>query len=86
MLKLELQDVRIDQRLDIYRTGSIRGGTIKSGARALSLEIDIVSDEPPERIVELVRVARESCFTHGALAEVVPVSASLSLNGRSLPA
>ena len=84
MLKLDLQDVKIDQRLDIYRTGSIRGGTIKSGARALTLHIEIVSGEAPDRIAELVRVAKESCFTHGALAEVVPVSASLILNGQPL--
>lgn len=84
MLKLDLQDVRIDQALDVYRTGSIRGGTIKSGARGLKLQIDVVSDEPPERILELIRVAKESCFTHGALSEVVPVTATLSLNGEPL--
>lgn len=81
MLKLDLHDVRIDQTLDTYRAGSIRGGTIRTGARELKLEIDIVSNEPPDRIAELVRVAKESCFTHGALAEVVPVTATLRLNG-----
>lgn len=33
---------------------------------------------------ELARVATESCFTHGAFAEIVPVSAGVTLHGRPL--
>jgi hypothetical protein len=81
MLKLELADVRIDQTLSFYRTGSILRGTIESGAQLLDVRIEIDSPEPRERLVELVRVAKESCFTHGALARPVDVRSSLTLNG-----
>ena len=33
---------------------------------------------------ELVRVAKESCFTHSALAQPVPVETTLSLNGQAV--
>jgi hypothetical protein len=46
------------------------------------MEID--SDEPPERIQHLVRLARESCFTHGALAQPVPVLTTICLNGQEI--
>ncbi len=84
MLKLVLEDVRIDQTLEIYRTGSTRAGTIKSGASGLAVHVEVVSDEPPDRIAELIRVAKNSCFTHGALGEVVPVTMSASLNSELL--
>jgi hypothetical protein len=81
MRKVELDDVRIDQTMTIYRTGSIKGGTIKSGVRVLELSIDVDSAESPETVSELIRVARESCFTHGALVERVEIQAALTLNG-----
>ncbi len=86
MRKVKLDDVRIDQTMTIYRTGSIKGGTITSGVRVLSLSIDVDSPEPPERVAELIRVARESCFTHGALTQPVEIQTSLTLNGEPLTA
>jgi uncharacterized OsmC-like protein len=82
MLKLALEDVRIDQTLELYRTGSVRAGTIKSGCREMTLQINVVSPDPPEKIAELIRVAQESCFVHGSLTEVVPVTTTL--NGEPL--
>jgi uncharacterized OsmC-like protein len=84
MSKIHLRDVRLDQTIHFSRSGSIRGGTIKSGADRLEVAIEIDADETPERIAELVRVAKESCFTHSALAQPVPVETTLSLNGQTL--
>jgi hypothetical protein len=46
--------------------------------------MEIESDEPPERIQHLVRLARESCFTHGALAQPVAVLTTICLNGQEI--
>ena len=80
---MELDDVRVDQTMTIYRTGSVKGGTIRSGVSLLELSIEVDSQAPDEEIAELVRVARESCFTHGALTEPVEVRAALTLNGKA---
>jgi hypothetical protein len=84
MLKLELRDIRLAQRMKFFRSGSIRAGTIKCGVTVLEIDIEIDADETPERIAELVRVAKESCFTHGAFAEPVPVETAAKLNGEPL--
>jgi hypothetical protein len=84
MLKLELRDVRLDQSLRYYRTGSILGGTIECGLRAVDVAIEIDSDEPPEKIARLVDVATRSCFTHGALARPVEIATTVRLNGEPL--
>lgn len=83
-MKLALKDVRVDQTVRYYRQGSILGGTIKSGSLGVQAVIEVDSDEPAQRIAELIRVAKASCFTHGALAEPVPVETSLTLNGQPL--
>ena len=83
-MKLKLKNVRVDQTTRFYRDGSILAGTIKSGSLGVEVAIDVESDEPSERIAELIRVARESCFTHGAIAEPVRVETSLRLNRQPL--
>lgn len=83
-MKLELNAVRVDQVIRFFRKGSILGGTIHSGSLGLEVQVDVESDEPEDRIARLVRVAQESCFTHGALAGPVPVETHLRLNGRPL--
>jgi organic hydroperoxide reductase OsmC/OhrA len=86
MMKLVLRDARVDQTTRFYRQGSILGGTIKSGGLGVEVRIDIDSDEPAERVARLVAVARDSCFTHGALAEPVAVETEVRLNGQALAA
>jgi hypothetical protein len=46
--------------------------------------MEVESDESADRIQHLVRLARESCFTHGSLAQAVPVTTTLSLNGQEI--
>ena len=83
-MKLELKQVHIDQVMRFFRKGSILGGTIQSGSLGLEVRVDVESDEPRDKIARLVRVAEESCFTHGALANPVPVETTVRLNGQPL--
>ena len=84
MLKLQLQDVRIDQSTRFYREGSVLGGTVTSGSLGVSVQVNVQSPEPPDRIAHLIRVARNSCFSHGALAEPVVIETNVRLNGQAL--
>ena len=83
-MKVELKQVRVDQVMRFFRKGSILGGTIQSGSLGIEVQVDVESDAPQEQIARLVRVARESCFTHGAIAHPVPVETTVRLNGRPL--
>ncbi len=85
-MKLTLRSVRLDQTTRFYRTGSILGGTIKSGSLGVDVNIDVHSDEPAERVAELIRIAKKSCFTHGAVADPVTIETHLRLNGQPLAA
>jgi hypothetical protein len=83
-MKLELKQVHVDQVIRFFRKGSIQGGTIQSGSLGLEVRVDVESEESPEKIARLVRVAQESCFTHGAIANPVPVETDVRLNGQPL--
>jgi len=48
------------------------------------VEISIESDEPPETISELIRLARQMCFTEKALMGSVPVAVRQTLNGQEM--
>jgi uncharacterized OsmC-like protein len=84
MMKIELKRVHVDQVIRFFRKGSILGGTIQSGSLGIEVQVDVESDESRDKIARLVHVARESCFTHGALANPVPVETTLRLNGLPL--
>lgn len=82
MMKVELKRVEVDQMMRFFRKGSILGGTIQSGSLGIEVRVDVESDEPREKVARLVRAAQESCFTHGAIANPVPVEMNVRLNGQ----
>jgi hypothetical protein len=84
MLKLALTSMRVDQRTRFFREGSILGGTAKSGAVGVETTVEIASGEPAERIAQLVRMAKASCYTHGAVTEAIPVDTRVLLNGTTI--
>jgi organic hydroperoxide reductase OsmC/OhrA len=63
--------------------GSVRDQSLHGGAET---HVQIESDEPPERIQELVRMAEQTCFTLGAWTQPVPTSTTVALNGQPLEA
>ena len=85
-MKLELGKVRVDQLIRFYREGSVLAGTVKSGSLGVEVAVDVESSEPAERIAELIRVAKASCFTHGTIAEPIEIKTSVRLNGQPLEA
>jgi uncharacterized OsmC-like protein len=84
LTRIHFRQAGVEQTLRVMRRGSILQGTIQAGCSGLEVRIAIDSDEPPERIQRLVHLARDSCFTHGALVEPVPLTASITLNGEAL--
>ena len=64
--------------------GSVREQSLHGGAKGLETHVEIESDEPPERIQELVRMAEQTCFTLGAWTQAVTTSTTVNLNGAPL--
>ena len=46
------------------------------------VEIELESDEPKESMIELIRLARQMCFTEKALIGSTPVNVTQRVNGQ----
>ncbi len=84
MMKLPIRNVRVKVSARYHRAGSILAGTATAGCDTVRTDVQLDSDEPDERIAELIRVAENSCFTIGALRNPVPTELGVVLNGRNL--
>jgi hypothetical protein len=81
-----VKDLRLEQVTRFFMKGSARDGSLHGGAKGLETHVEIESDEPPERIRELVRMAEQTCFTLGAWTHAVPAKTTVTLNGELLEA
>lgn len=77
--------MKLDQRIRYRMEGSALKGTMRAHCLGMETLLEIDSDEPPERIQELVRMGEQTCFTMQALANPVPIETRTRLNGEDLP-
>ncbi len=74
----------MEQRMRFWQEGTIEDGTAQSGCLGLETHIHVDSDEPPERIRELVRMGERTCYTVQSLKNPVAVHTYAKLNGEDL--
>ena len=67
-----------------WQEGSVKDGSVESGCLGLETYVYIDSDEPPERIRELIRMGERMCYTVQSLMSPVPVRTYTKLNGEDL--
>ena len=84
MMKLPIRNVRVKVTAQYHRAGSILAGTATAGCDRIRTDVQLESDEPEERVAELIRVAENSCYTIGALRNPVATELGVELNGRRL--
>lgn len=81
-LKMEPRNVRIKVTSKFFREGSVIAGTAKSVCDGITTELALESEEPPERVAHLIRMAEASCYTMAAIRNVVPVELVSTVNNR----
>jgi uncharacterized OsmC-like protein len=82
--RLDVNDIRLEQTARFFMEGSALDGTMHGGGVGLETRVHVESDEPPERIQELIRMGEQTCFCHGSMREPVPSEIRATLNGREL--
>jgi uncharacterized OsmC-like protein len=82
--KLKIRNMTLRQETRFAMEGSALKGTLTGRGLLVDTVVEIDSDEPPERIAELVRIGRQSCFVHQSVEHPVPTQTSILLNGRPL--
>lgn len=57
---------------------------MQASALGLDLHIEIESDDAEEKVLQLIKMGKQTCYTHAALSSPVPVQTSVTWNGREI--
>ncbi|MHB1118958.1 MAG: hypothetical protein ACYC11_02745 [Bellilinea sp.] len=67
-----------------HEQGSVLRGDAEGFCDGFEVEISLDSDESREQISELIRLARQMCFTEKALIGSTPLEVKQILNGQEI--
>ena len=81
-LHIEPKNVRIKVTARYTRTGSVLAGDAKTLCDSIHTALSLDSDEPPERLAQLITMAEATCFTMAALRNPAPVALEATVNGQ----
>jgi hypothetical protein len=81
-LHIEPKHVRINITARYSREGSVIAGNAHTLCDAIETELSLDSDEPPERVAQLIKMAEATCFTIAALRNQAPVALKAMVNGQ----
>ena len=82
--RLVLQDERVKVTARFREQGSVLRGDAAGFCEGFNIEMRLKSDELSAEIAQLVRIARQMCFTEVALTNPVDVTVNQWLNGEPL--
>ena len=71
-------------KLNLTMTGSVLAETIRAGSSSIETNFEVDSDEDPETIRSLLRMARNACWARQMVADPVTFNDSLTLKGTTL--
>lgn len=81
MMKVGIRSARIVVRSSFRTDGSVLKETVKGSTLGFEMDIEVESDDPPERVAALVRNAENGCYVMQAIRNPTEVSRSVRLNG-----
>ena len=84
MTKTPFKKASCRVEFDYYLKGSVLQGTVNSGCRAVRTHFRVESDEPEERILRLIRLAKQGCYAEKMVETAVPLTSTVELNGKSI--
>ena len=81
-LHIEPKNVRLKITARYSREGSVMAGDAHTRCDSINTELSLDSDEPPERVAQLIQMAEATCFTLAALRNPAPVGLEATVNGQ----
>jgi hypothetical protein len=81
-LHIEPKNVCIKVTARYHREGSVLAGNARTQCDSVKTELSLDSDEPPERVAQLINMAEATCFTLATLRNPSPVALESTVNGQ----
>lgn len=84
MMKVNISFAKIVVRSRFRTEGSVLRETVKGSTHGFEMDIEVMSDDPPDRVAAVVRNAEEGCYVMQAIKNPTEVTRSVTLNGADL--
>jgi hypothetical protein len=81
MTKTDIRKARVRVQIHWYLTGSVLQGTVESGCREVRTDLEVDSADAPEKVRNVVRLAKKGCFAEQLVVRPVPLTGSITING-----
>ncbi|KAF0112045.1 MAG: hypothetical protein FD147_559 [Chloroflexi bacterium] len=81
--RLVIRNEKVNVTGHFHELGSVLRGDAEGFCDGFEVTISLDSDEDPKEIRELIRLARQMCFTEKALAGSTPVQVNHYINGQN---
>jgi hypothetical protein len=79
-----LHSDRVKVVAHFHEQGSVLAGTAEGWCEDFEIELALESDEPQEKVAELIRLAHRMCFTEDVLSNQVQLKSRHLLNGKEI--
>ena len=84
MTKTPFTKAKCRVEFDYFLKGSVLKGTVNSGCTAMRTHFDVESGEPREKVLNLIRLAKQGCYAEQMVEGPVPVESTINLNGEAI--
>ena len=84
MMKVPVKKASCRVEFDYFLKGSVLKGTVASGCTGVRTHFEIESAAPRERVLALIRNAKQGCFAENMVKEAVPLASTIKLNGEPI--
>jgi len=84
MLRLKIERARVKVKSAFWGGGSVKAETVQTSCTGMEVKLEIDSQEEPEKIGKLSRLAEAGCYVMQTIRNPTPVSLKVALNGQEL--
>jgi uncharacterized OsmC-like protein len=84
MMKIPFTNAKCRVGFDWFVRGSVLRGDIESGATAMRSHFEVKSDEPRDKVLKLIKNAKQGCYAESMVSAAIPITSTVELNGESI--
>ncbi len=84
MTKTPFRKAKCRVEFDYFLKGSVLKRTVDSGCTAVRTHFEVESDQPKEKILDLIRLAKQGCYAEKMVQTAVPLTSTIDLNGEMI--
>lgn len=84
MMKIDFEKASVRVEMDYLLSGSVLRGTVKAECREARTFFKVESDAPKDKLLALIRNAKQGCFAEAMIQAPVPLKSEVELNGEKV--